>query len=113
MAVKPIPDGYHAITPYLAARDAQKLLDFLKKAFNAETTFEPMMRPDGAIMHAELKIGDSRVMLTEANEQMPPTQNSLHLYVPDVDATYKRAVAAGGASTMEPMDMFYGTAAAA
>ena len=108
MTVKPIPDGYHAVTPYFVVNGAQKLIDFLKQAFNAEFVFEPMKRPDGKIMHAELKIGDSRVMLGEANEHNKPTQNSLYVYVPDVDATYKRAVAAGGASTMEPADMFYG-----
>ena len=67
-----------------------------------------MKRPDGKIMHAEMKIGDSRVMLGEANEQWPLTTASLHLYVPDVDSAYKRAVDAGGKPTVEPMDQFYG-----
>jgi len=108
MAVKPIPEGYHSITPYLVVRDAEKELAFLTKAFGAVPTHPPHKRPDGKIMHAEMKIGDSRVMLGEATEEWPPTANSLYLYVPDVDATYKHALAAGAQSTMEPMDQFYG-----
>jgi uncharacterized glyoxalase superfamily protein PhnB len=108
MTVKPIPDGFHAVTPYLTARGAAKVIEFLKKAFGAETVFEPMKRPDGLIMHAELKIGDSRVMVADANEQCQPTQAQLYLYVPNTDATYQRALAAGATSTMAPADMFYG-----
>ena len=108
MATKPIPEGFHTVTPYLVVRGAPKTIAFLEKAFGAVQVFEPMKRPDGTIMHAELKIGDSRVMLSEANEQSPPTQAMNYIYVPNVDATYQRAVAAGGASMMEPMDMFYG-----
>ena len=108
MAAKPIPEGFHTITPYLVVRGADKTITFLEKAFGAEMVFEPMKRPDGSIMHAELKIGDSRVMLAEASEQSPPTQAMNYLYVPNVDATYQRALKAGGASVMEPTDMFYG-----
>ncbi len=108
MAVKPIPEGYHTVTPYLTVQGAAKLIDFLKKAFGAETVHEPHKLPDGKIMHAEVKIGDSRVMLSDATEQMPATQTSLYLYVNDVDGVYKRAIAAGGTSTIEPMDQFYG-----
>jgi uncharacterized glyoxalase superfamily protein PhnB len=108
MAVKPIPDGYHTVTPYLIVRDAAKTIDFAKKAFGAEMVFEPMKTPDGRIMHAEFKIGDSRVMISDANEQHPPMTPMLHLYVPNIDAVYQRAVGAGGTSTMEPTDQFYG-----
>jgi uncharacterized glyoxalase superfamily protein PhnB len=108
MAVKPIPDGFHTVTPYLIVRGAAKEIDFLKKAFGAELAFEPMKRPDGLIMHAEVKIGDSRVMLGDASERAQPTQSMLHLYVPNVDAVFQRAVSAGGVSSMEPMDQFYG-----
>jgi uncharacterized glyoxalase superfamily protein PhnB len=108
MATNPIPDGYHAITPYLVVRDAEKELAFLTKAFGAVATHPPHRRPDGKIMHAEIKIGDSRVMLGEATEEWPPATNSLYLYVPDVDATYKHALNAGAKSAMEPMDQFYG-----
>jgi uncharacterized glyoxalase superfamily protein PhnB len=108
MAVKPIPEGHHTVTPYLVVTGAAKTIEFLKKAFGAEVAFEPMKRPDGLIMHAELKIGDSMVMLGDASERAEPTRSMLHLYVPNVDAVYQRAVAAGAASTMEPMDQFYG-----
>jgi PhnB protein len=107
MAAKPIPEGYHTVTPYLTVRGAAKLIDFLKKAFGGEQV-ELFKRPDGGIMHASVKIGDSRIMLSDANDQMPATQTSIFLYVNDVDATYKRAIAAGGISTMEPMDQFWG-----
>ena len=108
MAAKPIPDGYHTVTPYLVVRGAAKTMDFAKKAFGAEVIGEPLKRPDGAIMHAELKIGDSRLMMSDADERHPPMPSMLHLYVPNVDTTYQRAVAAGGTSVMEPMDQFYG-----
>jgi PhnB protein len=108
MAVKPIPEGYHTATPYVVARGADKVVEFLKTAFGAEPFFEPMMRPDGKIMHADLKIGDSHVMISEAMDQHPAMPCMVHLYVPNVDAVYQSAVAAGGTSTMEPTDMFYG-----
>lgn len=108
MAVKPIPDGYHTVTPYLVVRGAAKTIDFLKTAFGAKLISEPIKRPDGGIMHAEVTIGDSHVMISDATEQHPPTQAILHLYVPNVDTVYQRAVAAGGQSVMEPTDQFYG-----
>lgn len=108
MAVKPIPDGYHAVTPYMTVRGADKVIEFLGKAFDAEMTHEPMKRPDGSIMHAEVKIGDSRVMLADESEQAPASAATFYLYVSDADAAYQRAVKAGGKSVMEPMDMFYG-----
>jgi uncharacterized glyoxalase superfamily protein PhnB len=67
-----------------------------------------MKRPDGKIMHAEMKIGDSRVMFGEANDKWPATTSSLYVYVPDADAAFKQAIQAGGKSTVEPMDQFYG-----
>jgi PhnB protein len=108
MAVKPVPDGYHTVTPYLVVRGASTTMEFLNKAFGAEPAFEPMKRPDGTIMHADVRIGDSHVMISDATEQHPPMPCMLHLYVPDVDAVYRRAVAAGGTSMMEPADQFYG-----
>ena len=108
MAVKPVPDGYHTLTPYLVMRGADETVEFLEKAFGAELSFEPMKRPDGKIMHADLKIGNSHVMMSEATDQHPAMQCMVHVYVPDVDAVYQRALAAGGTSTMEPMDQFYG-----
>jgi uncharacterized glyoxalase superfamily protein PhnB len=108
MAVKPVPDGFHTVTPYLTVRGAPKVIEFLKKAFGAELSHEPIKRPDGSIMHAQVKIGDSRVMIAEENEMAKATASSLYLYVPNVDSVYQLAVKAGGTTVMEPMDMFYG-----
>jgi uncharacterized glyoxalase superfamily protein PhnB len=107
MAVKAIPEGYHAITPYLVATGASKLVDFLKQAFDAQEIFR-MPAPDGSIMHAEIKIGDAMVMLGEASEQWKPMPCALCLYVQDADAVYRRALQAGATSLMEPTDQFYG-----
>jgi uncharacterized glyoxalase superfamily protein PhnB len=108
MTAKPIPDGYHSVTPYLTVRGAGKVIEFLKQAFGAKLSHEPIKRPDGSIMHAQVLIGDSRVMIAEENEMARATISTLYLYVPDVDSVYQQAVKAGGAKVMEPMDMFYG-----
>jgi PhnB protein len=108
MAVKPIPAGYHSVTPYLAVEGAEKLLDFMKRAFDAVEVHECMRRPDGTIQHAEVRIGDSVVMLGEANGRWTPRPSTLYLYVNDTDATYRRALEAGAASLMEPANQFYG-----
>jgi len=107
MTVKPVPEGYHTVTPYLVVDDAQKLIEFAKRAFDAKVG-EEMKREDGTIMHAELHIGDSRIMLGQASEQHKAMPCALYLYVPDTDATYKKALAAGAVSTMEPANQFYG-----
>ena len=106
--VKPIPDGHHTLTPYLVVDGAEKIVQFMKNAFGAQFVFEPMMRPDGKIMHAELKIGNSVVMISDASERAKATSAMLHVYVPNVDAVYQKALKAGGTSVMEPADMFYG-----
>jgi PhnB protein len=108
MAVKPIPEGYHSVTPYLVVPGVAKLLDFLKQAFDAKITHPPSTRPDGGIMHAEVQIGDSRVMMGEPTEKFPPLPGNLYLYVPDTDAVYRRALQAGASSVMEPADQIYG-----
>ncbi len=107
MAVNPIPDGYHTITPYLVVQGVPKLIDFLKEAFGGVEK-ECMTLPDGTVIHAEVRIGDSLVMMGEARGQFKPMPGSLYLYVPDTDAAYKRALQAGGMTTMEPADQFYG-----
>src|SRR5215468_10380215 len=107
MSVKPVPDGYHTVTPFLVANDAAALVEFAKRAFDAKVVVE-MRDPKGAIMHAELEIGDSRIMLGQASEQHKAMPCGIYLYVPDVDATYKKAIAAGATSTMEPANQFYG-----
>jgi len=108
MVVNPVPDGHHTVTPYLTVRDAAKIIDFLKQAFGAKITYEPLKRPDGTIMHAEITIGDSSVMIAEESEMAKATPSSLYLYVPNVDSVYQQAVKAGGETMMEPTDMFYG-----
>ena len=105
--VKPIPEGYHSVTPYLVVQGAGKLIDFMKAAFGAQEMFR-MPMPDGSIGHAELRIGNSMVMLGEANEQFKAMPTCLQLYLEDVDAVYARAVAAGGTPVSEPANQFYG-----
>jgi PhnB protein len=104
--VKPIPEGFHSITPYIVVENAGKLADFLVAAFGAKEHHRTTA-PDGSVMHADLIIGDSHVMLGGA-----PGQNAvpcmLYLYVTDTDATYSRAVAAGAVSVMAPVNQFYG-----
>jgi len=107
MPVKPKPERYHTVTPYLMVKGVAKLLDFLKAAFDAEE-IERNPGPDGTVMHAEVKIGDSIVMMGEATDKWQPVPCSLYLYVDDTDAVYTRAVHAGATSVMEPADMFYG-----
>jgi uncharacterized glyoxalase superfamily protein PhnB len=107
MTVKPIPEGYHTVTPYLVVQGAAQLVEFLKQAFEAEEIHR-MALPDGTISHAEVKIGDSRVMLSEASGEYKPMPAMLHLYVKDTDAVYQRALQAGATSLREPEDQFYG-----
>lgn len=107
MTVKPIPEGDHTITPYLVVERAAQLIDFLKQAFDGEE-IQRMTRPDGTIMHAEVKLGDSRVMIGEAGGEYPPMPAMLHLYVEDTDALYRRALQAGAVSLREPTDEAYG-----
>jgi PhnB protein len=108
MAVKPIPDGYGTITPYLIVKGASKLVDFMKQAFGGEETMERFSAPDGSIMHTEVRIGTSIVMVSDANAMHPAMPAALLLYVTDCDAVYKRAIQAGGTVINEPADQFYG-----
>lgn len=105
MSVKPIPEGFHSVSPYILVKDGAKLIDFLKSAFDAEQ-IERLESPDGRVKHAQVKIGDSMVMLGEPQGEAMPA--SLYLYVPDCDATYASAIGAGATSIMEPADQFYG-----
>ena len=115
MPVKPVPDGYHTATPYLIVDAASKALDFYKKAFGAEE----VMRMDaggGKIMHAEIKIGDSLIMLADENPERGTrsaksyggTPVSILLYLADVDTQFKRALAAGAKSLRPVEDQFFG-----
>jgi uncharacterized glyoxalase superfamily protein PhnB len=107
MAVKPIPEGYHTVVPYLIVSDADRLLTFLKQAF-AATEQDVSRDGSGAIMHADVLIGDSHVMLSQSNERFPAMAAAIYLYVPDTDAVFRAALAAGAESAMEPADQFYG-----
>jgi PhnB protein len=107
MAVKPIPEGFHTITPYLIVENVPKLMEFLANAFGAKELFK-MDDPRGGVMHAEMRIGDSVVMMGEAMGEHKPLHGGFYLYVEDVDAVYQRAVQAGGTSTREPTNEFYG-----
>lgn len=110
---KPIPDGYHSITPYLIIKGAAQAIDYYKKAFGA-TEIMRMAGPDGTVGHAELKIGDSIFMMGDEMPEMGyrAPQGSvpvgLMLYVDDVDRIFKQAIAAGGRVDKEVQDQFYG-----
>ena len=113
--VKPIPDGYHAITPYLSVRDATSAIAFYGKAFGAKLKLR-MDAPGGKVGHAEVKIGDSIVMLADEAPEMDfmspqargGTSILMYLYVKDVDATVAKAVGAGAKVTRPVKDQFYG-----
>jgi uncharacterized glyoxalase superfamily protein PhnB len=107
MPPKPVPDNFHTVTPYLVVADVARLVDFLKQAFDAVET-ERMAGPDGAVMHATVRIGDSMVMMGRAGEGFPPMPTMLYLYGPDADASYRRALKAGATSVREVRDEFYG-----
>ncbi|HET9595590.1 MAG TPA: VOC family protein [Anaeromyxobacteraceae bacterium] len=110
---KPIPEGYHAVTPYLICRGAARAIQFYADALGAKELFR-MEGPGGTIAHAELLIGDSHVMLADENAEFRSPQSvggtpvSMVLYVEDVDATFARALAAGARAMREVKDQFYG-----
>ncbi len=106
-SVKPIPDGYHTVTPFLNVKGVAKLIDFLKAAFGAEEVMR-MPGAGGVVMHAEVSIGNSRLMLGEAMQTVTPSSSYFYLYVNDVDSMYKRAVGAGASSETPPTDQFWG-----
>ena len=112
---KPIPAGYHSVTPAIVVRDAAAAIDFYKRAFGAEE-IDRMAGPDGSIMHAEIRIGDSILMLGEENEQWgtksPLSLNGVHgslqIYVEDADAAFNRALKAGATVRYPLEDAFWG-----
>jgi PhnB protein len=115
MAVRPIPEGYHTLTPYLAVEDAARAIEFYKDAFGAEEIHR-MPGPDGSIAHAELQIGDSKLMLSDPFPQSnvrPPSERggptaSVFMYVDDADAVFEQAQTAGATVSMPLEDMFWG-----
>jgi uncharacterized glyoxalase superfamily protein PhnB len=102
-----IPAGYHAVTPYLIVRDVEGLIDFLKNTFDAEEVMRSS-HPDGGIRHAEVRVGDSVVMMGGAADEPSAMPAALYVYVEDVDASYRRALEAGATSLGEPDDKEYG-----
>jgi PhnB protein len=95
------PQGYTSLSPYLVVHGAQKVIDFLKQTFGA-TELRRYDMPDGSIMHAEIRVDDTVVMIADGGGEWPPFPSWLHVYVPDVDATYARALKAGGVSVQAP-----------
>ena len=106
MAVKAIPDGYHTITPYIITSDANKMMSFIEKAFGGEARHKTV--EDGRIRHAEMRIGSSMIMLSQATPEYPPTLIHIYMYIEDCDAVFERAVAAGGKVIMPMKDQEYG-----
>jgi PhnB protein len=114
-SVKPIPEGFHTATPTLVVKNAAQAIDYYKKVFGAEELMR-MPSPDGKISHAEIKIGDSKIFLSDEFPQhggkSPQTlggfTGGIYLYVPDVDKVFDKAIAAGGKSSMPVTDMFWG-----
>ena len=113
MAVAPIPAGYHSVTPYLIIDGAAKAIDFYKHAFEAEELLR-LPLPDGKVAHAEIKIGDSPVMMADAQEEYRSpkayggTPVSLMVYVKDVDRIFRQALAAGATQQRPVVNQFYG-----
>ena len=113
--VNPIPPGYHTVTASLVVRDGKKAIEFYKKAFGAQE-LGVMLGPNGGVMHAELKIGDTKIMLGDEFPDMGALSPlslggspvSLNIYTEDCDALFNRAVSAGAKVTMPPADMFWG-----
>ncbi|HEX4604942.1 MAG TPA: VOC family protein [Candidatus Angelobacter sp.] len=115
-SVKPIPEGFHSVMPGLVVRDAAKAIEFYKKALGAQE-LSRLPGPDGKIMHAELKIGDSVIFISDempnpGNIKSPQTlggcTGNLNIYVPNVDDLFKQAIAAGGKESMAVADQFWG-----
>jgi PhnB protein len=113
MSRKPnyIPTGYHTVTPFLTVGDVSSFIDFCRQAFGAEVK-DSMSAPNGSIVHAEVKIGDSILMVGPVMGDQPGRPGNLYLYVTDVDATYARALGAGATSMEVPTDEFWGDRAA-
>lgn len=102
MSAKWKPEGYSSVSVYIMAQGTQRVIDLLKKTFDA-SELRRFDGPDGRIMHAEVRIDDTVVMISEAGGNYPAFPVWLHVYVPDVDATYKKALAAGGVPVQEPI----------
>ena len=96
------PESYNSVSPYFVVKDAQKLIDFLKQLFNA-TELRRYDNPDGTIMHVEVRIDDSVIMIGDSTENYPPNTHLMHVYVPDVDATFRKALSLGCTAVDDPV----------
>lgn len=103
MAHKFKPEGYNSVSPYFVVDGAQSMIDFLKKIFEVEE-LRRYENPEGKIIHAEIKIDDSVIMLADSNEQFPPNQLLIHVYVENVDQTYEKAITAGSKELGKPQN---------
>ena len=104
---QPIPRGYRTVTPYLVVKGVAQLIDFMKAAFSAKERFR-MPGPGGVVMHAEMQVGDSMIMLGEARAPKGPQTSMVYLYVKDTDKLYDQAIKAGATTVMAPANQFYG-----
>ena len=107
MAVKPIPENYPRVSPYLIVKDVEKTMEFIKYVFGGKER-EKMEMADGSVNHAEMSIGDSVIMMGKASNEHQIQNTMLYIYVEDTDANYKKALEKGAVSVMEPADQFYG-----
>lgn len=103
-----VPDGCHAVIPYMLVADGNAVVDFITTVFDATLPEEPSRRDDGSLKHATLAIGDAHVMVGQPEDAGRAMQASIYIYVPDADLTYRKALAVGATSVMEPADQFYG-----
>jgi PhnB protein len=116
MPAKPVPDGYHTLTPFLTIRDAARAIEFYQEAFGAELRGGVAKGPDGKVMHAELMFGDSIIMISDefpaygalSPQSVGGSSSGLHIYLDGVDAAFDRAVKAGAKVDMPVMDQFWG-----
>jgi len=107
MAVKPIPENYPRVSPYLVVKNVEETMSFIQYVFEGKVR-EKMVMPDGSVNHGEMNIGDSVIMMGKASEDYPPLNAMLYIYIEDTDKAYKKAIEKGAVSVMEPADQFYG-----
>ena len=102
-----VPDGFRTVTPFVMVAGADQVIEFAQCAFDAKQV-QRLDHDDGTVWHAQLQIGDSMIMLGDVRDKYPAMPCCIYLYLPDVDATYRRALEAGGEAVIAPADQFYG-----
>ena len=107
MAVKPIPENYPRVSPYLVVKNVEETMDFIQYVFEGKVR-EKRVMPDGSVNHGEMNIGNSVILMGKATEDYPPLNAMLYIYVEDTDKAYSRAIEKGAVSVMEPANQFYG-----